>query len=490
MRTLESQLLLLLRSKLEAKYREQLETQKARVSALVLRRDEQAGALAALQIEYERLLRQLEDQQTAHAAHVAAAAREALAKQRAALDASLTDLKKRHAAAKKASLDELTGLRLSHEAEQRRHERGLSDARASHEADLASRREMHSHELRMCGEARDADGRRAAELLKRELQELKDKRARDHANAKDAMKGFELRTAAFDKDLHKVERDAPKRRKELERRHEDEMRRLETERHADQDKHERRRKRELADVAIKAKATAAEKHRRAEDGLLAAGDGGVGAEAERLRRQIAAAKKRAQDARAQKKEQLFALQKAHGRAMGAINVDSGELPKAFAGADEVGDMRAMAAARRAELVRADKSAACDELRTDCASYADALAALQRALGAERAAHGAEVRRQQAELDAKESELALLRAERASYDAERRSCDVLQEDSASNSDAAKVSSSGARPAERRVSSFAGTSSCRPRRRRATLRRRRKPSRCRRRGGSGRSGAPRY
>ena len=57
----------------------------------------------------------------------------------------------------------------------------------------------------------------------------------------------------------------------------------------------------------------------------------------------------------------------------------------------------MAQARRAELVLSDKRAAADELRTDCASYADALAALQRALGAERAAHGASVRRQQAEL---------------------------------------------------------------------------------------------
>ena len=46
--------------------------------------------------------------------------------------------------------------------------------------------------------------------------------------------------------------------------------------------------------------------------------------------------------------------------------------------DDLTDARAMAQARRAELVLSDKRAAADELRTDCASYADALAALQRA----------------------------------------------------------------------------------------------------------------
>ena len=123
-------------------------------------------------------------------------------------------------------------------------------------------------------------------------------------------------------------------------------------------------------------------------------------EAERLRRLLAEANKRAEAALQNKKNRLAALEKDHRRAMAAVVVDHGEEPVQASVRDDLTDARAMAQARRAELVLSDKRAAADELRTDCASYADALAALQRALGAERAAHGASVRRQQAELDAK------------------------------------------------------------------------------------------
>ena len=82
-----------------------------------------------------------------------------------------------------------------------------------------------------------------------------------------------------------------------------------------------------------------------------------------------------------KKNRLAALEKDHRRAMAAVVVDHGEEPVQASVRDDLTDARAMAQARRAELVLSDKRAAADELRTDCASYADALAALQRALGA-------------------------------------------------------------------------------------------------------------
>ena len=55
MRTLESQLLLLLRSKLEVRYREELEVQARRVALLREKRGDSATALAKLQAEYEAL---------------------------------------------------------------------------------------------------------------------------------------------------------------------------------------------------------------------------------------------------------------------------------------------------------------------------------------------------------------------------------------------------------------------------------------------------
>ncbi len=59
-RTLETQLLLLLRSKLEVQYKEQLESMKAKIAALERKRDDQTAALARLQEEYAALLRQLD----------------------------------------------------------------------------------------------------------------------------------------------------------------------------------------------------------------------------------------------------------------------------------------------------------------------------------------------------------------------------------------------------------------------------------------------
>ena len=101
-------------------------------------------------------------------------------------------------------------------------------------------------------------------------------------------------------------------------------------------------------------------------------------EAERLRRLLAEANKRAEAALQNKKNRLAALEKDHRRAMAAVVVDHGEEPVQASVRDDLTDARAMAQARRAELVLSDKRAAADELRTDCASYADALAALRRA----------------------------------------------------------------------------------------------------------------
>ena len=108
------------------------------------------------------------------------------------------------------------------------------------------------------------------------------------------------------------------------------------------------------------------------------------------------ARARTKNAKHEEEDTIRALGEAHGSAMAGIMLDDEPDEKACSGVgDDLDDVRRMARERREELVRADKQAALDELKADCASYADALAALQRALGAERNAHGSEVRRQQA-----------------------------------------------------------------------------------------------
>ncbi|KAH8063124.1 hypothetical protein JL722_2286 [Aureococcus anophagefferens] len=398
-RTLETQLLLLLRSKLEVQYKEQLESMKAKIAALERKRDDQTAALARLQEEYAALLRQLEDQQTQHAAHVAAAAREALAKQRAEMEAVLEQLRAEHEAAKQDLLDQLHALRLQQEADQRAHERLLADLRAQHEAELQMLREKHDHSIGMERETREANA--SSEL---------DSMRRSHDD--------ELAIDALGRELDDLNRTAPANRGSLENRHEQEMAQLKAEREAADEAREQKKKLEMEEAVNRAAEEARERARRELELQFPKTDGELDAmdlELERLRKQILAARARTKNAKHEEEDTIRALGEAHGSAMAGIMLDDEPDEKACSGVgDDLDDVRRMVRERREELVRADKQAALDELKADCASYADALAALQRALGAERNAHGSEVRRQQAELDAKESELALLRAEAASF----------------------------------------------------------------------------
>ena len=162
---------------------------------------------------------------------------------------------------------------------------------------------------------------------------------------------------------------------------------------------------------------------------------------ERLRKQLLAARARTKSAHDEQESTIKALEEHHGTAMAGIMLDNDEEQLAQSGVgDDLDDVRRMARERREELIRADKTAAINELKADCASYADALAALQRALGAERNAHGSEVRRQQAELDAKESELALLRSEAASFVVVEKTSVTTNADGSTSTVSSKTTSS--------------------------------------------------
>ena len=417
-RTLETQLLLLLRSKLEVQYKEQLESMKAKIAALERKRDDQTAALARLQEEYAALLRQLEDQQTQHAAHVAAAAREALAKQRAEMEAVLEQLRAEHEAAKQDLLDQLHALRLQQEADQRAHERLLADLRAQHEAELQMLREKHDHSIGMERETREANASSELDSMRRSHDDEVDRARRDLEALEEAMRAHQLAIDALGRELDDLNRTAPANRGSLENRHEQEMAQLKAEREAADEAREQKKKLEMEEAVNRAAEEARERARRELELQFPKTDGELDAmdlELERLRKQILAARARTKNAKHEEEDTIRALGEAHGSAMAGIMLDDEPDEKACSGVgDDLDDVRRMARERREELVRADKQAALDELKADCASYADALAALQRALGAERNAHGSEVRRQQAELDAKESELALLRAEAASF----------------------------------------------------------------------------
>ncbi|KAH8065504.1 hypothetical protein JL720_12734 [Aureococcus anophagefferens] len=299
-RTLETQLLLLLRSKLEVQYKEQLESMKAKIAALERKRDDQTAALARLQEEYAALLRQLEDQQTQHAAHVAAAAREALAKQRAEMEAVLEQLRAEHEAAKQDLLDQLHALRLQQEADQRAHERLLADLRAQHEAELQMLREKHDHSIGMERETREANA--SSEL--------------------DSMR----------------------------RSHDDE---LKAERGADEAR-EQKKKLEMEEAVNRAAEEARERARRELELQFPKTDGELDAmdlELERLRKQILAARARTKNAKHEEEDTIRALGEAHGSAMAGIMLDDEPDEKACSGVgddlDDARRMRALGAERNA-----------------------------------------------------------------------------------------------------------------------------------------------
>ena len=411
-KTLETQLLLLLRSKLEAASKQELDAKKRLIDEARSKRDSLKGDQSNLAIDLEGLERRLEDQRTRHAAEVAAAARDALAEAQAELARQLKAKNEAGDRAKKTLQDEIEALLKALADAKKRHDRALKDAKKQHDADLRRRRETHAHELRVASDGREAAADGEVDALEADARIKREQQARDLASLRDAMARLEKIIKDATNAAKKLDKEAPRNRAALEKRRDKDLERLQNERKKALEKRRKRRAREMEEAVLDATERARREGREACDRLVAEDDSArrLDDEAERLRRLLAEANKRAEAALQNKKNRLAALEKDHRRAMASVVVDHGEEPVQASVRDDLTDARAMAQARRAELVLSDKRAAADELRTDCASYADALAALQRALGAERAAHGASVRRQQAELDAKESELALLRAE--------------------------------------------------------------------------------
>lgn len=424
-KTLETQLLLLLRSKLEVEFKGEVEAQELEMDELSVRRDEQNVALAELRAEYDALVTTLEEQQTVHAAHVAAAAREALVERKVQADEELARLKAAQEAERAAVEDELRELRaqahkmdVDHgrlvESLRLRYREEIEEARRKHEAVLSTEKARRSAE---------ADDQLAAMRRGRETEitdlerQLEATRARCAAAA-DAI--ISLRD-----ELATVVNDAPRARADLEARHRADMAQLDADRaRADSDRAARERadldgavSRAIADE--KAKAAAELEQARRGDPELA----GIQADIDRLKARIKAADAKAGAERAARDRTLKTLADTHDAGMADVLMQADEADAKVKSShsisgdsdedgDPVADALAMANDRARELVAADKAAAIDQLQADCAAYADALAALQRALAAERNAHGAQVRRLQAELDSKESELALLNAEEA------------------------------------------------------------------------------
>lgn len=412
-KTLETQLLLLLRSKLEAAAQQEIDAKRQLLAEARARRDVMMRDQQERLSDLEALKKRLEDQLAAHAARVTEAARDALAQAKADLARQLQAIAEDGDGARQALQAEIDALLQALADARAKHDRAMQDAKRIHEADVTARRATHAHELRLAADARESAAGDAADALEDDMRLKREQQARDLASLRDAMARLEKQIRDAEAEAAVVERDAPPRRAALEKRRDEDLLRFQAEREAALEAQKRRRQRELDEAALNATEAARQQGRAACDALIAGDNAArkLDAEAERLRRALMEANKRGADARRDKAQRLASLEKDHRRAMAAVVVDPGDDDKVEAVRDDLGGTRAMASARRKELILSDTRAVADELRTDCASYADALASLQRALGAERAAHGAQVRRQQAELDAKESELALLHAER-------------------------------------------------------------------------------
>lgn len=413
-KTLETQLLLLLRSKLEAAAQQEIDGKRQLLAEVRARRDVMMRDQQEHVSDLEALKQRLEDQLAAHAARVTEAARDALAQAQADLARQLQAIAEDGDGARQALQAEIDALLQALADARAKHDRAMQDAKRIHGADVTARRATHAHELRLAADARAAKAGDAADALEDDMRLKREQQARDLASLRDAMTRLEKQIRDAEAEAAVVERDAPPRRAALKKRRDEDLLRFQAERKAALEAQKRRRQRELDEAALNATDAARQKGRAASDALIAGDDAArlLDAEAERLRRAPMEANKRGAEARRDKAQRLASLEKDHRRAMAAVVVDPGDDDSVLSAVrDDLGGTRAMASARRKELILSDTRAAADELRTDCASYADALASLQRALGAERAAHGAQVRRQQAELDAKESELALLHAER-------------------------------------------------------------------------------
>lgn len=418
-KTLETQLLLLLRSKLDVEYRDQLDSQQTEIDQLSAQRNEQRESLAKLRAKCAEVMRQLEDQQTQHAAHVAASAREALASQRAEAEAEIarlislqedelhrleSELSELRMQAEKAEIEHIQLL----ETIQRAHVRELEEARSKHEAMLASERK------RRCAASAD---HLEAFRLSRESELVKLSTALEATDERCALasKKIELLRAEVDT----LSDEAPRKRAELEAQHHADIAYFQTEA-AITAEARRQSERAQVDAAVekavadeRARSLAEIERKRLEDPELLS----LRAEATRLNAELSKTLKQKEDAERKKANAIKELANAHGASMvcHSLTTENDHQTQSAIGEDELGDIssaRAMAVERTRELVAADKAATAEQLRADCAAYADALAALQRALAAERKAHGAHVRRLQAELDSKESELALIEAEEA------------------------------------------------------------------------------
>ena len=160
----------------------------------------------------------------------------------------------------------------------------------------------------------------------------------------------------------KLDKEAPKNRAALEQRRDKDLEKLQAERKKALEKRRKRRAREMEEAVLDATERARREGREACDRLVAEDDSArrLDDEAERLRRLLAEANRRAADALQNKKNRLAALEKDHRRAMAAVVVDHGEEPVQASVRDDLTDARAMAQARRAELVLSDKRAAADE----------------------------------------------------------------------------------------------------------------------------------
>lgn len=422
-KTLETQLLLLLRSKLDVEYRDRSELQQGEIEQLSARRNEQQQSLANVRANCAALKRQLEDQQTEHAAHVAASAREALASQRAETDAAIARL----IASQKEELQrlesELAELRMQEEKAEVEHAQFLESLQRAHVKELEETRRTHEAMLTSEKSRRVAASAEQLEAfrLSREAELVELSRALEATDERCAVasKNVDFLRA----ELYTLMNEAPRKRAELEAQHRADITRFQTEAAIAA---EARRQSERAQVdAAVGKAVADEKARNLaelegkcfEDPELVS----LRAEASRLNAELSRTMKRKEDAERAKENAIKELANAHGASIVSASLTTEDCDRqthSAIGKNEVEDIssaRTMALERTRELVAADKAATAEQLRADCAAYADALAALQRALAAERKAHGAQVRRLQAELDSKESELALLEAEEAAAD---------------------------------------------------------------------------
>ena len=229
-KTLETQLLLLLRSKLEAAAKQELDAKRRLIDEARSKRDLLKGDQSNLTIDLEGLERRLEDQRTRHAAEVAAAARDALAEAQAELARQLKAKNEAGDRAKKTLQDEIEALLKALADAKKRHDRALKDAKKQHDADLRRRRETHAHELRVASDGREAAADGEVDALEADARIKREQQARDLASLRDAMARLEKIIKDATNAAKKLDKEAPRNRAALEQRRDKDLERLQNER--------------------------------------------------------------------------------------------------------------------------------------------------------------------------------------------------------------------------------------------------------------------